>query len=149
MPAPVIPAGGTSPAGLFVPVLYVEPDEPIAMLADPIDFETGELLSIERGFHPVDADVITSLRTERATGSAVQDVGQRFRDMTHIDEKSPAFIREETRIALQHLLDAREVELSITPVAEGDTGELQLAYKNLARRDDERPLALGQLMGGS
>lgn len=149
MAEPFIPAAGVSPAGFFVPVVHVDPDEPIAMLADPIDFETGELLSIERGFDPVDAAVITALRIERGSGSAVEDVGQQYRKATHVDPALPALLREETRLALEHLVDAGDITFAVEPVTADDYADLQIRYQNVARqRENKLNLSPTQLLGG-
>lgn len=149
MSEPDTPAAGVSPAGFFVPVVHVDPDEPIAMLADPIDCETGELLSIERGFDPVDADVLFALRVERGSGSAVEDVGQQFRKATHVDPALPALLREETRLALQHLVDVGDVSFTGSTVTADDYADLQIRYQNVARqRESKLNLSPTQLLGG-
>src|SRR6478736_2462236 len=92
-----------NPADVFFMPVNFPTDDPVAFLADPIDPVTGDLLSIERGFYPTDADVITAIRTERGTGSAVEDVGQRYRDAKRVDPTLPEFLRQETALTLRHL----------------------------------------------
>lgn len=107
----------------------VTDDAPIAWLADPIDPATGELLSIERGFYPIDSAVITALRTERASGSAVEQVGQQFAKARRVDPQLPEFLRQETVLALKHLTDSGDVRLDrIEPTSVGDTALLNIAY---------------------
>lgn len=145
----VIPPAGTSPAGFFLPVKFEVTNTPIAILADPIDFATGELLSIERGFDPTDGAVLTALRTVRASGSAVEDVGQRFRDATHVTPDLPAFMREEVRLALLHLTSSNQIRLELVEIVTGtDFAEVRVHYRNLVRDEDRViSLPLGQLLG--
>lgn len=149
MPIPVIPPAGTSPAGFFVPVNYTVPGEPIAMLADPIDPVTLEYLSIERGFDPVDAAVVTSVRTKRESGSAVENVGHRYQDHPRVDEHLEQFMREETGLALEHLTDAGEIAFKLAVQTEGDTANLHLEFRNLvrARETPGLVLPLNKLLG--
>jgi hypothetical protein len=125
--------------GFFMPVKFTD-DDPVAWLADPIDPATGELLSIERGFYPTDSDVITALRTERASGSAVEDVGQQFRKAKRIDPQLPEFLRQETVLALKHLTESGDLRLDrIDPAGVGDTALLSIQYVP-AGSTDPKPL---------
>lgn len=119
------------------------------MLADPIDFATGELLSIERGFDPTDAAVINALRTLRASGSAVDDIGHRFTDASHVTPQLQSLFREEARLALLHLTSSSQITLDeVLMVTEGDSGEVQVHYTNIARNAERSvALPLGQLVG--
>lgn len=122
-----------------MPVNFTD-DDPVAWLADPIDPMTGELLSIDRGFYPIDSDVITSVRTVRASGSAVEDVGQQFANYPRVDLGLPEFHRQETVLALQHLISAGDIELQVVaPSSSGDTGFLDIQYKAVGQ-NDARPL---------
>jgi hypothetical protein len=139
MPAPVIPPAGVSPAGFFVPVTYVAPGEPVGILADPIDPRTGEYLSLERGFDPTDAAVLTALRTVRGSGSAVLEVGQRFQDATHVTDATATFLFQEVELALRHLVHTGQIRLErVSVVAEPgkDFAEAAIFYVNLARGEE-------------
>lgn len=139
MPAPVIPHAGVSPAGFFVPVTYAAPGEPIGILADPINPKTGEYLSIERGFDPTDAAVLTALSTVRGSGSAVLEVGQRFRDATHVTEATGTFLRQEVDLALRHLVESGQIRLERVVVladTTADYAEVAVYYVNLARGEE-------------
>lgn len=130
----------SNPASVFFVPVNVTDDDPIAWLADPIDPATGELLSIERGFYPTDADVITALRTERASGSAVSDVGQQFNKAKRVDPQLPEFLRQETVLALKHLTDSGDLRLDrIDATGAGDTGLLSIQYVP-AGSTDPKPL---------
>lgn len=145
----VVPQAGITPAVYFLPVNFKTTGVPLGMLADPIDFATGELLSIERGFDPTDLAVITALRTVRGSGSAVEDVGQRFADAKLITPQLEAFFREEVRLALDHLTSSKQIRVeSVTVVTENDAGEVQVEYFNIARNAQRTvALALNQLIG--
>lgn len=72
--------------------------EPPVVLADDIDPETGELLSLD-GVHPVDAHVRYQFQVRAASGAAVGRVGHRFRDIQVLDDRAPNALRHEaTRI---------------------------------------------------
>jgi hypothetical protein len=144
MPAPPIPPAGVSLAGFFIPVLYEDPGAPAGILADAIDPATGEYLSIERGFDPTDAAVLTALTTKRGSGAAVTDVGQRYLDLQRVDSTAPQFILAETERALKRLIDSRQIALDrVTPVLGDDWAEAQVVYQNvprMQRRDPQLPL---------
>ena len=102
-----------------------------AMLADPIDFATGELLSVERGYDPTDAAVFAALRTVRDSGSAVQGFGQKFHEHERIDPQLAPFLQQEVAFALAHLVDDRQVEILSVDILTGDDwAELQVTYSN-------------------
>jgi hypothetical protein len=144
-----LPQAGVTPAVLFTPVNFTVTGEPIGMLADPVDPVTGELLSIERGFDPTDAAVITALRTRRGSGSAVEDVGHQFASAKLITPQLESFFREEVRLALDHLTSTRQISLVRVEYLELDTDvELQIHFFNIARNEARMlPLSLGQLLG--
>lgn len=144
-----VPQAGATPAVFFTPVNFQTTGAPIGMLADAIDFATGELLSIERGFDPTDAAVMTALRTVRDSGSAVEDVGQRYADAKLITPQLRSFFAEETRLALEHLTSTNQISLdSVEVVTEGDSAEVQIGYTNLARNAQRLvALPLNQLLG--
>lgn len=131
MPGPTIPP---PLASFLVPIEHVEPGAPVGMLADPIDPQTGDYLSIERGFDPTDAAVLTALSTVRGTGSAVLETGQRFRDATHVTPATATFLRQEVELALRHLIESGQIRLESVSVLTGeDYAEVAVHYANLAR----------------
>ncbi len=149
MPSQIVPLAGLTPAVFFVPVNYAVTGTPIAMLADPIDPATGELLSIERGFDPVDAAVINVMRTVRGSGSAVEDVGNRFVDAKKITPSLEAFLREEVRLAFAELVAANQVRLEEVRLETLDTeAGLLVAYTNVPAEQARKAfLPLGSLLG--
>lgn len=149
MPAQSIPPAGVSPAVFFLAVNFTVTGQPIAMLADPIDPATGELLSIERGFDPTDAAFINAMRTVRESGSAVESVGQRYADAKLITPQLESFLREETRLALEPLTSTNQIRLVSVAVRTQDTiAKLVVVYFNIARnREQTAVLPLGSLLG--
>lgn len=152
MPAPVIPPAGTSAAGFFLATTHAPPGEPVGILADPIDPTTLDFLSIERGFDPTDAAALTAIATERASGSAVQDVGQRYRAAELVDDQTGSFFRQETEFALKHLVESGQIRIErfdglATPGT--DYAEARIFFKNLARNDVRPgvPLPLNETIG--
>jgi len=145
----VVPQAGITPAVFFVPVNFTVTGEPLGMLSDPIDISTGEMLSIERGFDPTDAAVFLAMRTVRGSGSAVEDVGQRFGDAKLVTPQLETFFREEVRLAFEHLVTGKQIRIEeVTVVTEDTATEVRTVYFNVAR-DAERTVALplNQLLG--
>lgn len=144
----VAPAG-LSPAGLFQPEPLPPGYDDYGFLADPIDVATGELLSIEHGFDPIDAWVITALRTKRGSGSAVLDVGRDLSAVTHISPRHESILRQELLRSLQPLIDAREIEVAEVFIEEeGDEGyHVKLRYLHVAQQQlREFSVPLGRLL---
>jgi hypothetical protein len=107
--------------------------EPPGILADAIDLETGEYLSIERSYDPTDAAVLAALGTVRDSGSAVQDVGQRFHEHPLIDDRLELFFRQEVDFALRNLTRSGQVRLERVAVTTGDDwAELSVFYTNVS-----------------
>jgi hypothetical protein len=137
-----VPLALVSPTIFFTPVNVTVPGKPIAMLADPIDPATGELLSIERGFDPTDAAVINAVRTVRGSGSAVEDVGHQFGSATHITPKLEISLREEARLALENLTSSKQIVMQEVSVQTEDTeAGVLLVYENVAK-GERRELGL-------
>lgn len=147
----VVPQAGITPAVFFVPVNFTLTGEPLGMLSDPIDVATGELLSIERGFDPTDAAVFTALRTVRGSGSAVEGVGGRFGAAKLITPQLETFFREEVRLALEHLVTAKQIRIEeVTVKTEDAAAEVLIRYTNIARNVERTvSLPLNQLLGSA
>jgi hypothetical protein len=109
-----------------------------AMLADPIDPQTGEYLAIDQGFDPTDAHLLHVLTVNRGSGSAVHDVGQKFRDQELIDGGLETFFREEVRFAVRDLTERGDVEqlsTSAAPNAADRTqADVEVGYFNAAQQ---------------
>ncbi len=127
-----VPFAGTSPAGFLVPIQYSVEGEPPAFLADAIDPSTGEYLSIEQGFDPTDAWVLTQLSIDRYSGSAVQNDGRDFSDVTHVDQRRKRILEQEIRRPLETLVSLREIEITSLRVEEfTDAFDAKLSYVQL------------------
>lgn len=103
---PSIPPAGYSPASAFELVGHAVSQNPVAILADSIDPKTGEYLSIEDSASIADGLVVTLLRTQRDSGAAVLGVGQRFREVRHVDDQAAVLAESLAIEALQPALDA-------------------------------------------
>lgn len=110
---------------------------PPGLAADMIDPSTGELLSLTQGLHPVDAAIITALRTTRGTGTAVQSAGQRYRDVQRAGSGAADVLAQETRFALSALVEARQLRIDLLTVEiEGTAGVIEVRYFNLVERTE-------------
>jgi len=89
---PLIPPGGLSP--ISNPELGAVPAQqpPPAILADAIDPATGDFASLFVGRSLADAFAIEALRVERGTGAAVRELGNRFRQVSHVEPSSAGLI---------------------------------------------------------
>lgn len=146
----VIPPAGVSPASAFEATEAPKRPKPAGFLADPIDFEDGELLSLEHGIDPTDAWVITQLRTVRASGSAVDSVGRDFSDVTHTTERHANILRQEVLIALAPAIDSKAIS-NVTVTPETDESSLEILarvhwHNNFTGKQGSEALPLNQLI---
>lgn len=148
---PSIPLAGATPAGLFIPNDFVPRGEPVGILADAIDIETGELLAIDAGYDPDDAWIINTLRTVRGSGSAVENTGRDFSSVTHVSPEDEADLKQQIRAALKPQLERRAIVITeLTVLSIEDAFEVHLAYSRAVDgRERELTLQLGDLIGGS
>jgi hypothetical protein len=147
---PAVPPAGVTPISLFLASDFESPGGVIGMLADPIDVATGDYLSIERGFDPTDAAFLTAVRTVRGSGSAVEQVGQKFADHQHVDPQLEPFMREEVRLAAKELVDAGDLEIrqvTVTPL--GDTADTYVEWFNVARAKTQGSRLAPNLLQGA
>jgi len=79
MPAGAVPVAGAAPTVVSASVTR-------SLLADDLDPVTGELQAITTAPHPVEAAVREAFRIQRASGPAVEAVGQNFRSVKKQDE---------------------------------------------------------------
>jgi hypothetical protein len=93
---PSIPPGGVSPASdPYLDVLAPQAPPP-AILADRIDPVTGDFESLFVGRPLADAFAIDALRVQRGTGAAVRDLGNRFREITHVEDDAAELVESMT-----------------------------------------------------
>lgn len=131
MPIIIQPAG-ISAAGTYTTVEVISPSKPPAILADDINPTTGELNSILSGIHPVDAAVITRIRTKRASGASVSSIGHRFDRVKKIDESYETAIRYEAEQVFADLVFRGDIRVDKIAFSDtGDTGSIFFYYTNL------------------
>jgi hypothetical protein len=148
---PAVPPAGVTPISLFLETNFTSPSGVVGWLADPIDVATGDYLSIEKGFDPVDAAVLTAFRTVRGSGSAVEQVGQDFAAHPRVDPQLEPFMREEVRLAVKNLTDAGDVAIQkVTVTPYGDTADIYVEWSNISREKSQGiTLAPNLLVGAS
>jgi hypothetical protein len=83
-----IPQAGITPAASFELAGFVPQKPPPAILADLIDPETGDFASLTRSAGIADGMVQFLTTVQRGTGACVRSFGQRFREVTHNDERA-------------------------------------------------------------
>lgn len=141
MPELVLPPAGISPAVTWQPPTFAEPASPPALLADAIDPLTGEIASLTKRIHPVDAAIAEQFRLRRGTGSAVTEQGSDWHRIRHVTESTPRELEDEARRILRPFIERREVAAmhiaAEAPVAGGeDTGAVHVVYRNLITGKD-------------
>lgn len=138
---PSPPPAGTTPIGAFL--IPVPPEDPgnFGVLADAIDPDTGEYLSILSGFDPLDAWVMQQFMVTRGSGSAVLEHGKDFSDVTHQTPWHEEVFRQEILRPLKPVIESKEIVVKRVEVrAEGDALVGYLTYRNVAR-DTERTIS--------
>lgn len=119
---PSIPPGGTSPAAAFDVQAFAVQIAPAAILADSIDPITGDYTSLVQGRPLADAYAIEALRVQRGTGAAVRDQGNRYRELTHVDDEAIELVESMTREAFADAEQAGVARL-VRVVAEADESD--------------------------
>ena len=130
-----VPPAGVSPASAFVVAEYPPQLPPLAILADSIDAITGDYASLLNGRGLADAMMIDAMRIHRGTGAAVRDVGNRFRELTHIDATVAVLVDGMAREAAVPAAEAGVARLVrvVTAPNEQDPSQLDtfLEYRDL------------------
>ncbi len=112
---------------------------PNILLAPLIDPVTHDFLSLENGMDPVDAMVINALKIVRGSGPAVQNVGNRLRDIRKITEATKNEIKAQVQTALADLIrrgDIRYLGTDFDVYAPGDqTIQARVKWENLRAFD--------------
>jgi hypothetical protein len=117
-----VPPAGTTPASAFEVIGHAVQEPPPAILADKIDPLSGEYESLLEGRGLADAFAIEALRIQRATGAAAREVGNRFRELTHVDDDSAEKLESMTREAFAPGEEAGVLQLE-TVSAEPDESD--------------------------
>lgn len=116
-----VPAAGITPAASFE-LAGFEPQKPApAILADLIDPETGDFASLTRSATIADGMVQFLITTQRGSGAAVRSFGQRFREVTHNDERANETLESLVVEAMKPAVDAGIVRFNrITSVPDSE-----------------------------
>ena len=129
-------------SGLGVAVTRLQAaGQPPNVLADYIDPETGDYLSLVYTYDPVDAMVINALKTVRGSGSAVTSIGARFRDIKKITSSIRTRITTEIETALAVLIKRRDIKVDgydFEVLKEQQAVQVTFKWKNLRSFDDKQ-----------
>lgn len=137
-----VPYAGILPLSAFTETTHEDPLGPPVILADAIDPETGEFVSLERGLDPVDAAVAWTVSVERDSGAAIQGIGHGLRTITHVAPDLAVTAEALAREAVGHLTRENLIALRGISVEAGrDGAEVTISYLNVPRRD-ERTMAV-------
>jgi len=147
----IVPPSGVTPLSFFEDSPTDELPAAPVIRAERIDHPSGELGSVVRDRHPIDAQVFEALTIVRDTGAAVQGEGQRFSDVEKIDASAPSLLESEARFALRRLVEQGDVSIEDVSVTEGtDWSEVSVSYRNLRDPDGSelRKAAVRMTKGG-
>jgi hypothetical protein len=143
---PFIPPAGLSPASAPSVEDIARQVPPPAILADKIDPLTGDFASLFVGRSLADAFAIEALRVQRATGAAVRDLGNRFREITHVEDDAPELVESMAFEAFRDAENAGVARLVQVTVATDPGDPAQLAtvveYRDLLAPPDSAPRRL-------
>jgi len=138
---PSIPPAGTSPASAYDVQAFAVQLTPPAILADRIDPITGDFASLLEGRPLADAFAIEALLVQRGTGAAVMDTGNRFRELSHVEDDAIELVESMTREAFTDAELAGVARLVAVSVAVDDSDPAQLntllEYRDLLGPTDE------------
>ena len=132
---PVIPPT-TSPLGFFTPSPgALTPPSPL--LADLIDPNTHEYISLFTGDDPIDAQVLIALKTVLGSGAAVTSIGSKLSSIRKITESTPGDVEAEVRNALAALIQQGDIRLVSVSVEAHAAGQIEavVKYVNMRARD--------------
>lgn len=102
-----IPSTAGAAGGPATETLPRTPATPL--LADYIDPDTNDYVSLAIGFDPVDAQVINALKIVRRSGASVFEIGTRLKDIRKITDSIRNEIESQIRFALAPLVKNRDI----------------------------------------
>lgn len=138
-----IPPAGAFPVGEPITVPLPSKRSPAIFLADAIDPDTGEYRSILTGVDPVEGAALEALRVKRGSGSAVLDEGNKFHEITKIDEKLDGLLRSEIEFAWRHLIAARALRLEKVEILTEDVAVYcEISFRNLYQERQAKPIRI-------
>lgn len=104
-----VPAAGITPAASFELAGFEPQRAPPAILADLVDPKTGDFASLTRSATIADGMVQFLTTVQRGSGAAVRSFGQRFREVTHNDERASETLESFVLEALKPAIDSGTV----------------------------------------
>lgn len=119
-----IPAAGITPAASFELAGFAPQKAAPAILADLVDPVTGDFASLTRSAGIADGMVQFLTSVQRGSGACVRSFGQRFREVTHNDERASETLQSFVVEALQPAVDSGTVRferISSVPDSEDAT----------------------------
>lgn len=127
----VFPAGVAAPVGYEVFEAELRP--PPALLCDAVDPLTGEITSLTRAPHPVDAAAAHTARARFGSGPGLGDQGHKLHAIRKLNDTYPAEATNELRRAFKPLVDGAHIRLEEVRAEEvaDDMGAALVRYKNL------------------
>jgi hypothetical protein len=139
-----IPPAGLTPAGAFVPQTFDDPKRPPGILADAIDYRTGEYMSILKGMDPIDEQVLIALTRKRGSGIAVMNDGQSFHEIEKVDDSTANRLAGEVARACGRLVESRDIRLkTVQPVVDqnNDYADVVVEFVNQRARTNRSRIA--------
>lgn len=121
-----LPPAGISPASDPVTSTIGAQSPAPAILADRIDPETGDFESLFTGRPLADAFALEALTVQRGTGAAVRDLGNRFRELTHVEAGTAELIEGMAQEAFADAERAGVAQLTRVSVTEDPSDGSQL-----------------------
>lgn len=129
-----VPPGGISPFSTGYTNGAAPASAPRNWLADKIDPQTGELVSITEGLHPVDAAVIWAFQVRLGSGPAIGQAGNQFHLIRKLGDRASKEIEFEASRLLEPFIRRGWIELrtgdGIEAEVFGDTASLVVNYWN-------------------
>ncbi|MHC4501010.1 MAG: hypothetical protein ACYS21_18065 [Planctomycetota bacterium] len=114
---------------------------PSPLLAENIDPETHDYVSLTSGVHPIDSQVIIALKVARNSGASVTEDGQRFTTVKKITNTVKTQIESLVREALGRLIAQQDIEYFGTTFETVDPGNQTInatvQWANLRAADDQ------------
>ena len=127
-----------------MPQTFDDPRRPPGILADAIDYRTGEYMSILKGMDPIDEQVLIALTRKRASGIAVMEDGQLFHEIEKVDDSTATRLAGEVARACRRLVDNRDIRLkNVQPVVDqnNDYADVVVEFVNQRTRTNRSRIA--------
>lgn len=137
---PSNPSAGVSAAASFELQGFAPQLPPTPILADAIDARSRDVVSLTRGATIADGMVSYLIGLKRGSGAAIRSFGQRFAEVSHVEEDSELTIASLAREALQPAVDSGVVRIENIELAvqAGDGTQIDgtITYRNLLATGD-------------